>query len=148
MKTIRPWIIQRIVKNGRYFRAYVPDHPRANKHGYVLHHRIVVENELGRMLTEEEVVHHLDNNGKNNNPDNLIVIATQRDHSSIHGAQKSRTFIDLVCGHCSKEFKREARQVKLKKQFKYYCSRHCMGLAYLEKRNHRPHSLMVKTEVL
>jgi hypothetical protein len=148
MKTMRPWIIQRIVKNGRYFRAYVPDHPKANKHGYVLHHRIVVENKLGRMLTEGEVVHHLDNNGRNNDPDNLMVIATQSDHSSLHGSQKSRAFIDLVCGHCSKEFKREVRQVKAKKQFKYYCSRHCMGLAYLEKSNHRPLSLMAKTEVL
>jgi len=148
MTTMNPWTIQRVVKNGRYLRAYVPDHPKANKHGYVLHHRVVAENKLGRMLTEEEVVHHLDNDGRNNNPDNLAVIATQSDHFIIHNSHKSRAFTNLVCGHCSKEFKREVRQVKWKKQFKYYCSRHCMGLAYLEKSNHRPNSLTVKTEVL
>jgi hypothetical protein len=130
MTTMKPWTIQRVVKNGVYFRAYVPDHPKANKHGYVIHHRVVVENKLGRMLTKEEVVHHLDGNGRNNNSDNLAVIATQSQHFRIHNSHKCRTFISLVCGHCSKEFKREKRQVKSKKPLKYYCSRLCMGLAY------------------
>jgi hypothetical protein len=37
------WTIRRIVKNGEKQQAVVPEHPNANKHGYVLLYRILVE---------------------------------------------------------------------------------------------------------
>ena len=42
------WNIKKIVSKGDYLYALVPEHPKATKNGYVLLHRIVMENHLGR----------------------------------------------------------------------------------------------------
>jgi len=47
-------------------------------------HRIVAENKLGRKLKAGEVVHHLDNNPRNNDPANLVVLKSQAEHARIH----------------------------------------------------------------
>ena len=44
------WKIRRIVSKGDYNYAVVPEHPNKTKFGYVLEHRIVMENHLGRLL--------------------------------------------------------------------------------------------------
>lgn len=46
-------------------------------------HRVVMENLLGRPLTSDDVVHHLDNNGKNNDPSNLL-LTTRFEHPKFH----------------------------------------------------------------
>ena len=50
------WKIEKIVKNGDYDYCIVRDHPNRTKNNYVLHHRIVVENHLGRLLDQSEIV--------------------------------------------------------------------------------------------
>lgn len=47
-------------------------------------HRVVAEKKLGRALRRGEIVHHIDGNPKNNDPNNLMVI-TQRQHMIEHG---------------------------------------------------------------
>lgn len=63
-----------------YIRVWLSaDHPfvsMAQKHGdtvggYVLEHRLVMAEKLGRPLTDSETVHHKDTNRQNNHPDNL-----------------------------------------------------------------------------
>ena len=46
-------------------------------------HRIVAEQKLGRKLEKGEIVHHIDGNKRNNNPDNLMVM-TQSEHARLH----------------------------------------------------------------
>ncbi len=58
------------------------------KHRYVKQggrhqHRVVAEQVLGRKLMPGEVVHHRDDNGHNNSPENLKV-TTQSHHIKIH----------------------------------------------------------------
>ncbi len=50
----------------------------------VLTHRIVAAEKLGRPLKKGEVVHHNDENKRNNNPDNLTVFASQAEHARHH----------------------------------------------------------------
>lgn len=47
-------------------------------------HRIVAEQMLGRPLKPGEVVHHIDGNKRNNNPNNLMVFASQKEHTEWH----------------------------------------------------------------
>jgi len=62
-----------------------PDQGKSYHKYYGKHlHRVVAEQGLGRKLKRNEVVHHLDGNKLNNDPDNLIVM-TRQEHSRLHG---------------------------------------------------------------
>ncbi len=74
-------------KRNGYVYIYMPDHPNAVTGGrYVAEHRLVAERKLGRLLERHEVVHHIDRNGGNNDPDNLQVM-TQREHAALHARE-------------------------------------------------------------
>lgn len=47
-------------------------------------HRVVAEQMLGRPLKSGEVVHHIDGNHRNNNPNNLRVFKSQKEHAAFH----------------------------------------------------------------
>ena len=51
-------------------------------------HRLVAEEKLGRPLRKGEVVHHIDGDYKNNDPDNLMVLPSQREHVKLHSVHK------------------------------------------------------------
>ena len=51
-------------------------------------HRVVSEQKLGRKLRPNEVVHHIDGNRRNNNPENLMVFSTNADHMRYHAQIK------------------------------------------------------------
>lgn len=67
-----------------YIACYYPDHPKATTNGYVYEHILVAEQKIGRLLTQEECVHHIDLNRSNNDPNNLMVFATRSDHAAFH----------------------------------------------------------------
>jgi len=71
--------------NCGYIKILKPNHPRTNCQGYVSEHRLVMEEKLGRFLTKIEVVHHIDYNRSNNNPDNLELFENIRTHNDYHG---------------------------------------------------------------
>lgn len=77
--------VNRIV-NG-YRLLYKPDHPYCMKsknwYGYVYEHRYLMERYLGRKLSREEHVHHLDCNRLNNSWDNLILLNSDM-HKKLH----------------------------------------------------------------
>lgn len=51
-----------------------------------------MEEHLGRELTKEEVVHHIDKDKSNNNLDNLMLFPTQRAHIKYHFEKGDRGF--------------------------------------------------------
>lgn len=69
---------------GKYLAVYLPKHPDAFADGYVYEHRLVASKILGRDLTSAEHVHHKDENGLNNSPDNLMIFASNSDHIAYH----------------------------------------------------------------
>lgn len=66
-----------------YILIHKPDHPNANKHGYIQEHRLVMEQVLGRYLTRTEVVDHIDGDKANNASENLRLFASNADHLRV-----------------------------------------------------------------
>lgn len=68
---------------GNYVFELCPDHPKANPFGFVPQHRLVLERHLGRYLSSQEQVHHIDLNPLNNDISNLQIL-TRAEHLAIH----------------------------------------------------------------
>ena len=87
---------------------------RLNK--YTLKHRSVMEIHLGRSLTKEEVVHHIDFNKLNNEIDNLHLFSSRGEHIKYHGFLRGIVY-ELI-GHKffnRKEHNKQYRQENKKK---------------------------------
>jgi len=84
--------------HGGYWHIYKPDHPFCNFHGYVYEHRLVMEEYLGRYLTEQEEIHHLDCNRENNRIGNLMLFANHGEHSKYEMGGTIR--IDMSTRYC------------------------------------------------
>lgn len=134
----KPWIIEKIVSKGDYNYAVVREHPNATKNGYVLHHRVVMENKLKRLLTKDEVVHHKDERKKHNVSSNLK-LHTRETHSREHALARGRMWVTLKCPTCDLCFDRTKNQTHLSKPSKYAvtcCSSVCRGKLYATIQNH------------
>jgi len=78
------WKGGRIVSPDGYILLLRPDHHLARKNGYVREHRLVMEEKLGRDLTKEEVVDHINEVRDDNHPDNLELFASNVGHLAKH----------------------------------------------------------------
>jgi hypothetical protein len=80
-----------MVTSSGYRKILDKSHPHADKDGYILEHRAVMEFVLGRLLEPHEVVHHRDGNRRNNFIENLFLFPSQKAHTSFHNYKK---FVD------------------------------------------------------
>jgi len=75
---------QRLRKNGyfesyrqternpkNYIAIYKPNHPNSNQRGFILEHRFVMSEHLGRALYKDENVHHINGDRHDNRIENL-----------------------------------------------------------------------------
>ena len=53
-------------------------------------HRWIAEKMLGKKLKPNEVVHHINEDKLDNNPDNLAVLPDQDTHERIHGYKNKK----------------------------------------------------------
>lgn len=121
------WKIEKTVSKGDYNYAIVRDHPYASKYGYVLYHRIVVENFFGRLLEKDEIVHHINGDKKDNRIENLEVMKA-KDHAALHGKERKKKFARIKCPNCKKEFVTRLNNTFISRKCLYTtCSRHCNG---------------------
>ncbi len=66
-----------------YYAVYMPDHPNSEKRGWVLEHRLIMSQMLGRPLKKGEVVHHKNHNRLDNRPENLELFASPGEHTKV-----------------------------------------------------------------
>jgi uncharacterized protein (DUF1330 family) len=69
------------IKRSGYWYIHLPIHPFSGKQGYVAEHRLVMEKHLGRYLTKQECVHHLNNDINDNRIENLVLCASHGEHT-------------------------------------------------------------------
>lgn len=121
------WKIEKIIKKGDYFYCIVRDHPRRTNKDYVLLHRVIVENSISRLLTDNEVIHHKDGNKLNNDISNLEILNSSI-HTRNHNLDRGQLWVELKCPECHKNFNIPKNKSFLGKKGKWSCcSPSCRG---------------------
>jgi len=87
------------IKNDGYVLIHSPNHPHADRQGYVREHRLIMEEMIGRYLTPQEYVHHINGIPDDNHKENLELISPTN-----HSLYKR------MCSHCA--LRKEIRLLK------------------------------------
>ena len=64
-------------------------HENATKQGYIPEHRLKIIQKIGRPLKENEVVHHINGNKRDNRLKNLLLL-TDSEHKKLHASMRNR----------------------------------------------------------
>lgn len=76
------WKTGKTFNNG-YILIYNSNHPFACRN-YVFEHRLVAEKCLGRYLTKEERIHHINGKKRDNQVENLYLFPCEAEHKRFH----------------------------------------------------------------
>ena len=98
-----------------YFYFMDKEHPLANRQGKVYYHRHIASLRVNRWIESFEHVHHQDQNKKNNDPNNLLILS-----SSVHAHIHKGTIKEKDCLSCLKKFKPSINRIRF---CSYGCSR-------------------------
>lgn len=76
--------LKKMRNGGNYVLILSLFHPLRDSMGYVREHRLVVESKIGRYLTRIENIHHINEIGDDNRPENLIAFVNNSAHKRFH----------------------------------------------------------------
>lgn len=90
------WKGGKIKHTSGYVRIYSPDHLFKDNQGYVFEHRLVMEKYIGRYLTKEEHIHHINGIKDDNRIKNLQILS----HSEHSQTTNKKNMLDRHCIIC------------------------------------------------
>ena len=99
----------------------------------IMYSRLLMQEKIGRLLTKDEEVDHIDENCMNDNIDNLLLMS-KTEHRAMHHAYVGLKTYEFKCCLCDKKIILTRKQFtslrsKLKKgQTGPYCDRKCVAL--------------------
>jgi hypothetical protein len=102
-----PFKILSICTGGQYrYCRTDPVHPKANSKRLYPYHRVQKENELGRFLGKDEIVHHANENKHDDRLENLEMVGRveHAKHHAEHQAKREQPDIELQCPFCKERF--------------------------------------------
>lgn len=121
-------------RNGRMCIAYRDLNHKRHATTYA---RFLMEQHLGRELTKDEDVHHIDGDKTNDTIENLEIIS-KKEHNKHHAEERRKYYdteeICYICGnpievsaksHYNKASKNKIRDISSNK---YFCCKKCAGL--------------------
>lgn len=112
-----------------YFYFCDTTHPLVNKSGKIYFHRHVASLKVGRWLTTDEHVHHIDEDKTNNAPENLEILSAA-EHYKRHLINNGFCILsEYICKCCGDIFYAWNNAQKC-------CSRHCNS--FLNRKVERP----------
>ena len=83
--------------NTGYLKQIAKGHPNADKNGYVLQHRLVMEAVIGRYLKPSERVHHKNGKRDDNRPENLeLWTGVDGSAKDPHGVRVVDKVLDMI----------------------------------------------------
>lgn len=92
--------------------------------------RVIIERHLGRKLTDEETVDHIDEDFTNDNIENLQIL-TRSDNAKKHTRIFPAEMIQLQCKYCgdlfTRRLKRYTYDTQVRKVDGPFCSKRCTG---------------------
>lgn len=107
-----------------------PEHENSRKSGYVLEHRYIISQRIGRPLKDTEIVHHINGDKLDNRPENLEI--TSRSHHALHHMQSKPNIntrrverVIVNCLNCGLEFL--AKPGTPARPRRKYCSKTCQN---------------------
>lgn len=108
--------------------------------------KLLMEQKLGRYLTPDETVDHIDGNFSNNNIDNLRILF-RSEHVSLDVKRVNKLI--LICEVCGRSFVLNGRKLqdayynrKNKNATGPYCSKRCAGIASHNISAYKTHVIM------
>ena len=78
------WKGGRHVHKRGYVYIYSPNHPKKNSYHYVYEHRLVMEKHIGRYLSENEIIHHINGVKDDNRIENLVITDPRNHRRDYH----------------------------------------------------------------
>lgn len=96
------------ITSAGYKYIMIPDHPRVNATKCVPEHVLIMEKHIGRYLTKEEVVHHINENKLDNRIENLKLFSNSSEHMRHHFLHNSNNGIKK--GHANRKMTDEIKK--------------------------------------
>lgn len=103
---------------------------------YPLEHRYLMEQHLGRKLTDDEQVHHVNGIKNDNRVENLVVM-TNAEHQRFHDhldVMREPVMVEVFCQLCGAACRRKPSRAAITK----FCSNECRLVALHEGRRKNP----------
>jgi len=111
---------KRFIVHGKYVMTKASAHPKANARGYVYEHILVAEKALGTHLPNIACVHHVNEDGTDNTPNNLVICQDGGYHKLLHVRQEAlRNTGDANqrrCNWCGIWLRQEEQVIKCQKR--------------------------------
>lgn len=108
-------------RQGRWMVHYIDNNNK--KRSTIQYAKYLMSIKVGRILSRDEEVDHIDGNKLNDSLDNIEIVSREENRKR-YAKRNKPAMVDLICDHCGSSFSRRKNQTYNKKKF--FCCRECL----------------------